>query len=96
MSMLVNNFDRLSDKLCGVIDMCEAIWTSHPDQRWKEEAGRVYEELCRVMNEMNVDQELYEVGRKRFARRGLAGNGDSCMERRGFGAVSEPKSCLGV
>ncbi|KAL7412008.1 hypothetical protein BDY24DRAFT_394286 [Mrakia frigida] len=56
---VVKNFDRLSDKLCGVIDMCESIWTSHPDDDWKQEAGRVYEELCRVMNEMNVDQELY-------------------------------------
>ena len=59
--MLVKNFDRLSDKLCGVIDLCESIYTSHPEQRWKNEAGRVYEELCRVMNEMNVDVELYEV-----------------------------------
>jgi len=63
--MVVKNFDRLSDKLCGVIDMCESIWTSHPDDKWKQEAGRVYEELCRVMNEMNVDQELYNVSRSR-------------------------------
>lgn len=58
---VVRNFDRLSDTLCGVIDMCEVIWTCHPDSTWVERAGSVHERLCRTMNEMNVDQKLFTV-----------------------------------
>lgn len=59
--LVVRNFDRLSDTLCGVIDMCELIWTCHPDRKWVQEAAQVYDGLCRVMNEMNVDQKLFAV-----------------------------------
>ncbi|CED83185.1 mitochondrial intermediate peptidase [Phaffia rhodozyma] len=57
--LVVKNFDRLSDLLCGIIDMCEVIWTVHPEGEWRNAAEEVYGGLCRLMNEMNVDTQLY-------------------------------------
>lgn len=59
--LVVKNFDRLSDLLCGVIDMCELLWTTHPDRKWVAQAEKTYEGLCRLMNQMNVDEALYGV-----------------------------------
>jgi intermediate peptidase len=59
--LVIKNFDRLSDLLCGVIDMCELIRNVHPDPRWVEEADLAYERLCSFMNGLNTDRELYEV-----------------------------------
>lgn len=61
LELVVKNFDRLSDLLCGVIDMCEAIVTLHPDKKWRRKAEETHEGLCRLMNEMNVDVRLYDV-----------------------------------
>lgn len=59
--LVVKNFDRLSDKLCSVIDLCEVLVTCHPETKWRREAESVHADLCRLMMSMNVDQGLYEV-----------------------------------
>jgi intermediate peptidase len=58
---VVKNLDRLSDILCGVIDMCELVRSVHPNQRWVDECDLAYERLCSFMNGLNTDRGLYEV-----------------------------------
>ncbi|WVR05132.1 hypothetical protein IAU60_002144 [Kwoniella sp. DSM 27419] len=58
--LVVKNLDRLSDVLCGVIDMCELVRNVHPDQAWVDESERAYETLCSFMNELNTSTGLYE------------------------------------
>ncbi|WWD01447.1 hypothetical protein V866_008391 [Kwoniella sp. B9012] len=58
--LVVKNLDRLSDVLCGVIDMCELVRNVHPDQQWVQESERTYEVLCSFMNELNTSRGLYE------------------------------------
>lgn len=58
---LVKQLDRLSDLLCGVIDMLEVVRNVHPDARWEQRANEAYEALCEYMNVLNVHQGLYEV-----------------------------------
>lgn len=67
---MVKNLDRLSDLLCGVIDLAELVRNVHPDQAWNEGANEAYEELCEYMNELNTHVGLYEVsshGSERFS-----------------------------
>lgn len=59
--LVVKNLDRLSDLLCGVIDMCELVRNAHPEQAWVEESDRAYERLCSFMNGLNTHQGLYKV-----------------------------------
>ena len=59
--LVVKNLDRLSDMLCGVIDMCELVRNLHPDEEWVIESERSYERLCGFMNELNTHVEMYEV-----------------------------------
>lgn len=61
--LVVKNLDRLSDLLCGVIDMCELVRNVHTDQAWVAESDSAYERLCSFMNELNTDQGLYQVSR---------------------------------
>jgi mitochondrial intermediate peptidase len=61
---MVKNLDRLSDLLCGVIDLAELVRNVHPDHAWAGGANAAYEELCEYMNELNTHVGLYEVGRK--------------------------------
>ncbi|WVQ98681.1 hypothetical protein IAU59_005812 [Kwoniella sp. CBS 9459] len=58
--LVVKNLDRLSDVLCGVIDMCELVRNVHPDKDWVAESDRAYETLCSFMNELNTSTGLYE------------------------------------
>lgn len=58
---VVKNLDRLSDVLCGVIDMCELVRSVHPNRRWVDECDLAYERLCSFMNGLNTDRGLYEV-----------------------------------
>lgn len=58
--LVVKNLDRLSDLLCGVIDMCELVRNAHPDPKWVREADSTYEALCSYMNELNTDRGLFE------------------------------------
>lgn len=57
----VKNLDRLSDMLCGVIDLAELIRNAHPDPNWVQCAEHVYEKMCEFMNILNTHVELYEV-----------------------------------
>ncbi|CAG8724525.1 8778_t:CDS:2, partial [Racocetra fulgida] len=58
---VVKNLDRLSDVLCSVIDTAEFVRTVHPDQKFSQEANRIYEYLCSFMNSLNTNRELYQV-----------------------------------
>lgn len=58
---MVKNLDRLSDLLCGVIDLAELVRNVHPEEDWNEGANEAYEELCAYMNELNTHVGLYEV-----------------------------------
>ncbi|GAA5930876.1 metalloendopeptidase [Sporobolomyces koalae] len=58
--VMVKNLDRLSDLLCGVIDLAELVRNVHPDLAWVEGANAAYEQLCEYMNELNVHVGLYE------------------------------------
>lgn len=61
MSRVVRNLDRLSDVLCGVIDMCELVRNAHPEPYWSEAANAAYEYLCGYMNVLNTHTGLYQV-----------------------------------
>ncbi|KWU44347.1 mitochondrial intermediate peptidase [Rhodotorula sp. JG-1b] len=56
---MVKNLDRLSDLLCGVIDLAELVRNVHPDPEWVEGANAAYEQLCEYMNELNTHVGLY-------------------------------------
>lgn len=58
---VVKNLDRLSDMLCGVIDLAELVRNAHPDQMWVDAANHAYETLCKYMNVLNTHVGLYEV-----------------------------------
>ncbi|KAI0719962.1 mitochondrial intermediate peptidase [Cerioporus squamosus] len=58
---VVKNLDRLSDMLCGVIDLAELLRNAHPDPAWVRSAEEVYEKLCQFMNVLNTNVGLYEV-----------------------------------
>ena len=58
---VVKNLDRLSDMLCGVIDLAELVRNAHPDRIWVDAANQAYETLCEYMNVLNTHVGLYEV-----------------------------------
>ncbi|KAI9065915.1 mitochondrial intermediate peptidase [Trametes sanguinea] len=58
---VVKNLDRLSDMLCGVIDLAELLRNAHPDPMWVQSADDVYEKMCEFMNVLNTNVGLYEV-----------------------------------
>lgn len=58
---VVKNLDKLSDMLCGVIDMAEFVRNSHPDYEWVRSANDAYEKLCEFMNVLNTHVGLYKV-----------------------------------
>ncbi|PFH49704.1 hypothetical protein AMATHDRAFT_62721 [Amanita thiersii Skay4041] len=58
---VVKNLDRLSDLLCGVIDLAELIRNAHPDRVWVDAANQAYETLCEFMNVLNTHVGLYQV-----------------------------------
>jgi intermediate peptidase len=64
---MVKSLDRLSDLLCGVIDLAELVRNVHPDEAWNEGANEAYEELCSYMNVLNTHTGLYEVGTPEFS-----------------------------
>ncbi|KAF8973534.1 mitochondrial intermediate peptidase [Flammula alnicola] len=61
LAKVVKNLDRLSDMLCGVIDLAELVRNAHPDQVWVDAANRAYESLCEFMNVLNTHVGLYKV-----------------------------------
>ncbi len=58
---VVKNLDRLSDMLCGIIDLSELVRHAHPDKAWVDAANHAYETLCEFMNVLNTHVGLYEV-----------------------------------
>lgn len=60
---VVKHLDRLSDLLCGVIDLAELVRNAHPEPVWIESAEHVYEKMCEFMNVLNTDVDLYHVRR---------------------------------
>ncbi|OJT10061.1 Mitochondrial intermediate peptidase [Trametes pubescens] len=58
---VVKNLDRLSDMLCGIIDLAELLRNAHPDPVWVQNADDVYEKLCEFMNVLNTNVGLYDV-----------------------------------
>ncbi|PPQ63782.1 hypothetical protein CVT24_004324 [Panaeolus cyanescens] len=58
---VVKNLDRLSDMLCGVIDLAELVRNAHPERMWVDAANKAYEVLCEFMNVLNTHVGLYEV-----------------------------------
>ncbi|TXT07151.1 hypothetical protein VHUM_03321 [Vanrija humicola] len=58
--LVVKNLDRLSDLLCGVIDMCELVRNAHPSPEWVAAADETYEALCSYMNELNTSRGLFD------------------------------------
>lgn len=51
----IMNLDRLSDTLCRVIDLCEFLRSTHPDQEFVETAQACHEEMFEFMNVLNTD-----------------------------------------
>lgn len=64
--VMVKSLDRLSDLLCGVIDLAELVRNVHPEEDWNEGANEAYEELCGYMNVLNTHVGLYEVRLSRY------------------------------
>nr|AKF12274.1 mitochondrial intermediate peptidase [Collybia nuda] len=58
---VVKNLDRLSDMLCGVIDLAELVRNAHPERMWEEAANHAYLTLCEFMNVLNTHVGLHEV-----------------------------------
>lgn len=59
--MALKNLDKLSDLLCGVIDLAELIRNSHPEPAWVRSANDAYDTLCEFMNVLNTHVGLYQV-----------------------------------
>ncbi|KAJ7705993.1 mitochondrial intermediate peptidase [Mycena rosella] len=59
--LVVKNLDRLSDLLCGVIDLAELVQNAHPERAWVEAANFAHEKLCNFMNILNTHIGLYAV-----------------------------------
>ncbi|KAG8832469.1 Mitochondrial intermediate peptidase, partial [Serendipita sp. 399] len=55
---IVKNIDRLSDLLCGVIDMAELVRHTHSEKPWVDAANQAYDTLCEYMNHLNTNVEL--------------------------------------
>jgi intermediate peptidase len=66
---VVKNLDRLSDMLCGVIDLSELVRNAHPDRAWVDAANKAYESLWEFMNVLNTHVGLYEVSVTSFSLR---------------------------
>ncbi|KAL5533896.1 OCT1 [Sanghuangporus baumii] len=64
--LALKNLDKLSDLLCGVIDLAEVIRNSHPNDAWVESANEAYDMLCEFMNVLNTHVGLYEVLKRIF------------------------------
>ena len=67
LASVVRHLDRLSDMLCGVIDMAELVRHAHPEGAWAEAANAAYEYLCNFMNVLNTHTGLYEALRRAMA-----------------------------
>lgn len=67
LARVVPNLDRLSDLLCGVIDMAELVRHAHPEPAWADASNAAYEYLCNFMNILNTHTGLYDSLRRAMA-----------------------------
>ena len=58
---VVKHLDRLSNIICGVIDLAELVRHAHPDPRWIDAANDAYATLYEFMNVLNTHVGLYQV-----------------------------------
>lgn len=58
---VIKDLDRLSDKLCGVIDLSELLRTVHPDKEFVLAAEEAYHYMYDFMNVLNTHTGLYRV-----------------------------------
>ncbi|CAI4034637.1 hypothetical protein SMKI_11G0850 [Saccharomyces mikatae IFO 1815] len=54
----IMNLDRLSDTLCRVIDLCEFIRSTHPEDEFVKAAQDCHEQMFEFMNVLNTDVSL--------------------------------------
>lgn len=57
----IMNLDRLSDTLCRVIDLCEFIRSTHPDDAFVRAAQDCHEQMFEFMNVLNTDVSLCNI-----------------------------------
>ncbi|PNS21369.1 Mitochondrial intermediate peptidase [Sphaceloma murrayae] len=57
---MVKDLDRLSDLLCRVIDLCEFVRSTHPDERYQAAATKAYLMMFQYMNVLNTTPVLHE------------------------------------
>jgi len=58
---IIKNIDRLSDLLCGIIEMAELVRHIHPEKAWVDAANNAYDILCEYMNQLNTNIDLAAV-----------------------------------
>lgn len=58
-SRIVKDLDRLSDLLCRVLDSCDFIRATHPDQMIQDAASAAHAYMYQYMNVLNTYPELY-------------------------------------
>ncbi|KAG5436942.1 hypothetical protein PCANB_001352 [Pneumocystis canis] len=58
---IIKDLDRLSDRLCGVIDFSELLRTVHPDKQFVNAAEEAYHHMYDFMNTLNTHMGLYKV-----------------------------------
>jgi len=60
-AMIVKRLDRLSDKLCSMVDTFELLRNVHPNPEYIEAANEAYEILNNYFNQLNTNYHLYKV-----------------------------------
>ena len=60
-TLIVKRLDRLSDKLCSMIDTFELLRNVHPNPQYINAANEAYEILNNYFNQLNTNYNLYQV-----------------------------------
>lgn len=63
---VLQTFDDLSDRLCGVLDVAELCRNVHPDPDFVEAANDTFMHVSSVIQHLNADKSLYEPLRKLY------------------------------
>eukprot|EP00833_Pecoramyces_ruminatium_P008898 jgi/Orpsp1_1/1182930/evm.model.c7180000083191.1 len=58
--LIVKRLDRLSDKLCSMIDTFELLRNVHPSPQYIDAANKAYEILNNYFNQLNTNYNLYQ------------------------------------
>ncbi|KAG4090217.1 Metalloproteases [Neocallimastix lanati (nom. inval.)] len=59
-TLIVKRLDRLSDKLCSMIDTFELLRNVHPNPQYINAANEAYEILNNYFNQLNTNYNLYQ------------------------------------